>query len=379
MAAVITIHVTSTYIGYGSNILVMGMNLAFILNQLARFSVPLFILLSGASLGLSASDDSFSGFLYKRFTKIGVPYLVWTAIYIIYKNPSALGTINFQSLLKTVLLGQAAPHLYFVVIIFQFYLLFPFLRRYINRAPYQSILFSFAVSYWIQKLFYFRRLGTDLIPGILQPYLWLLFPTWIFYFVAGTVLSEHRLTLIRKFASQNTVAILLVTLLFSGLYVMESHVTGSIESIKTSLNLYVILVLLGFERITFFSSNSLHNKDTGYFSNNSANSSREYSIGFSLALTSANTPITAAKAQIITSSFLDFIYFTPILFHQTLSCKPQAVYIKATYDCLFNFSRIFTDILSILLVKRHLEHTKPRARKSTLTRSCRRIGTAAQV
>ena len=244
MAAVITIHVTSTYIGYGSNILVMGMNLAFILNQLARFSVPLFILLSGASLELSASDDSFSGFLYKRFTKIGVPYLVWTAIYIIYKNQSALGTISFRSLLKTVLLGQAAPHLYFVVIIFQFYLLFPFLRRYINQAPYQSVLFSFAVSYGIQKLFYFRRLGTDLIPSILQPYLWLLFPTWIFYFVAGAILSEHRLTLIRKFASQNTVAILLVTLLFSGLYVMESHVTGGIESIKTSLNLYVILVLL---------------------------------------------------------------------------------------------------------------------------------------
>lgn len=60
MTAVITIHVTSTYIGYRSNILVMGMNLAFILNQLARFSVPLFILLSGISLRLSASDDSFN-------------------------------------------------------------------------------------------------------------------------------------------------------------------------------------------------------------------------------------------------------------------------------------------------------------------------------
>ena len=244
MTAVITIHITSTYIGYGSNILVMGMNLAFILNQLARFSVPLFILLSGASLRLSASDDSFSSFLHKGLTKIGVPYLVWTAIYIICKNQSALGAISFRSLLKAVLLGQAAPHLYFVVIIFQFYLLFPFLRRYINKATYQSILFSFAVSYGIQKLFYFRRLGTNLIPHVLQPYLWLLFPTWIFYFVAGAVLSEHRLTLIRKFTSQNTAVILLVTFLFSGLYVTESHVTGSIESIKTSLNLYVILVLL---------------------------------------------------------------------------------------------------------------------------------------
>ena len=93
----------------------------------------------------------------------------------------------------------------------------------------------------------------------------------------------------------------------------------------------------GFERITFFSSNSLHNKDTGYFSNNSANSSREYSIGFSLALTSANTPIIAAKAQIITSIFLDFMYSAALLSEIRLP---------------FRFSLIFTDILLIPLAKR---------------------------
>lgn len=38
--------------------------------------------------------------------------------------------------------------------------------------------------------------------------------------------------------------ILFVTFLFSGLYVIESHITGNIESIKTSLDLYVPLVLL---------------------------------------------------------------------------------------------------------------------------------------
>lgn len=207
MIAVITIHVTSAYIGYQSNILVMGMNVAFILNQLTRFAVPLFILLSGTSLGLSANDDSYRGFLHKRLTKIGIPYLAWTAVYIIYNNHSDLSAINFRSVLRTVLLGQAAPHLYFVVIIFQFYLIFPFLRHYINREPCKCILGAFVITYGIQKLFYFRRLGIDLIPNVLQPYLWLLFPTWIFYFVTGAVLSEYRLTLIQKITSQNTVTI----------------------------------------------------------------------------------------------------------------------------------------------------------------------------
>ncbi len=244
MIAVITIHVTSAYIGYQSNILVMGMNLAFILNQLARFSVPLFILLSGTSLGLSANDDSYGKFLHRRLTKIGIPYLAWTAVYTVYNNYPDFGAMNLRSVLKMVLLGQAAPHLYFIVIIFQFYLIFPVLRRCINKAPYKYTLLAFVITYGIQKLFYFKRFGMDLIPNVLQPYLWLLFPTWIFYFVMGAVLSERRLTLIRKFTSQNAMPILFVTFLFSGLYVIESHATGSIESIKTSLDLYVPLALL---------------------------------------------------------------------------------------------------------------------------------------
>ena len=44
MIAVITIHVTSAYIGYQSNILVMGMNVAFILNQLSKHSMTIYFM-----------------------------------------------------------------------------------------------------------------------------------------------------------------------------------------------------------------------------------------------------------------------------------------------------------------------------------------------
>lgn len=50
MLAVISIHVSSTYLSYETGHLFLGMNLAFLLNQAARFSVPLFLLLSGFSL-----------------------------------------------------------------------------------------------------------------------------------------------------------------------------------------------------------------------------------------------------------------------------------------------------------------------------------------
>ena len=64
MLAVIAIHVTAPYIGADSDFLLGGMNLAYIMNQAARFAVPLFVLLSGASLGLGKALPA--GQFYRR-------------------------------------------------------------------------------------------------------------------------------------------------------------------------------------------------------------------------------------------------------------------------------------------------------------------------
>lgn len=244
MLSVITIHVTSTYINYDSSVLVLGMNVAFILNQITRFAVPLFIMLSGISLGLRTSSCSFRDFLRKRLVKIGIPYVVWSAVYMLYNNHSDLSALNVRSVLTSILLGRAASHLYFIIIIFQLYLLFPALKRWVEASPCQSIAVSFIISYGIQELFYLLKYDFDLIPAFIRPYLWLLFPTWLFYFIMGLVLTDTRLIYIRKITSQHSVAIILTTLVFACIYVVESGATGSLDSIKSSLNIYVPLVFL---------------------------------------------------------------------------------------------------------------------------------------
>lgn len=244
MLSVILIHVTSTYINYKSEFTILDMNIAFILNQITRFAVPLFILLSGASLELSEATNGFKHFYKRRITKIGMPYLFWFLIYYIYNNHSNLDTFNFNLFIRSLLLGQEAPHLYFIIIIFQFYLLYPFIKRAATTAPEKSVLVSFIISYTIQQLFYFLTFKVDLIPKLIRPHLWILFPTWLFYFAVGLTLTKTRLSFIRKFSAQNAILILLVTATFSILYVVESHATGSLDAIKSSLNLFTILVLL---------------------------------------------------------------------------------------------------------------------------------------
>ena len=63
--AVMVIHVTSAFIYNDSGVTLWGMNPAFMLNQAARFSVPLFLLLSGFSLGMGRSQ-SYGTFLKTR-------------------------------------------------------------------------------------------------------------------------------------------------------------------------------------------------------------------------------------------------------------------------------------------------------------------------
>ena len=244
MISVITIHVTSNFIYYKSNVSFLGMNIAFILNQASRFAVPLFILLSGISCGLKKPYVGTRRFLRDRLIKIGLPYLIWSTMYSLYNSHMDLSAWSFPFCLKSLLLGQAAPHLYFIVIIMQFYVLFPVLRKWVETAPYRSLLVSFIISYGIQKLFYFLVFDFNLIPQSIHPYLWVLFPTWLFYFVMGLSMTDDRLMYIRRIASQNSLATLLITLLFACVYTIESKVTSSLDSIKAPLNIYVPLVFV---------------------------------------------------------------------------------------------------------------------------------------
>jgi peptidoglycan/LPS O-acetylase OafA/YrhL len=68
----------------------------------------------------------------KRFKLIGIPYLVWSFLYICYaywRNGAMSGHTFVHLLWKSTLLGQASYHLYFLVVSMQIYLAFPLLNR----------------------------------------------------------------------------------------------------------------------------------------------------------------------------------------------------------------------------------------------------------
>ena len=222
MLGVIMIHVSSRYVAMDSSVTFLGANLPYWFNQISRFSVPLFILLSGAALNRSqmplAGAKGILAFYRRRCWKILPAYVVWTLVYYLEGHGFDFPSLFQFSFLRELLLGSAAPHLYFIIVLLQCYLLYPLLRHWMERAPFPCLLVSFLITFCSQMLLVFRSAGLD---GLRLPAVfWQLVPAWLFYFMAGMALTPERMTALRQFSLRNTAVFLpagLVLAVFAGL------------------------------------------------------------------------------------------------------------------------------------------------------------------
>lgn len=143
--AVVGIHATSTsenHFFQQHNFLSLDF-IGVLVNQVARFSVPLFLYLSAYGLAKSEKKDgagffpAYLNFLWKRMPTILVPYFFFSGIALVLEFHSYSGTTAelSQKILHKLRIGAADYHLYFLVILAQCYLLFPLLSRIARAYP----------------------------------------------------------------------------------------------------------------------------------------------------------------------------------------------------------------------------------------------------
>lgn len=247
MLSVLVGHVSSTYIYQGTHWQFNGINMAFFFNQAVRFSVPLFLLLSGFSLEKGGEPASCRAFWKGRVRRVLLPYAVWLLLYSFantgFSFPTWLAQLTDPAWLAwTFLTGQSAPHLYFIPILFQCYLLYPILRRWVERNPAKWVAWTMAVTLLLQGGYVLQDL--DLLPGTLPAHLWLLFPVWCFYFVAGMCLGQMDWPSLCSFCRRLAPALTVVCGLSSVLYCALAYRTGLLHAIKPELMPGVVLVFL---------------------------------------------------------------------------------------------------------------------------------------
>ncbi|SDK96189.1 acyltransferase [Natronincola ferrireducens] len=97
-----------------------------LLNRGLKFTTPTFIFLSGLTLFYSYKDRSFNyySFLKKRLSTTIIPYLIWSFIYYRYFIYEGYYIFSWSFLFENLLLANMSYHLYFILTIIQFYLLF---------------------------------------------------------------------------------------------------------------------------------------------------------------------------------------------------------------------------------------------------------------
>lgn len=133
MLAVIVVHafapvVVTTYADLGSP----SWWTANAVDSLVRWCVPVFIMISGALL-LRPRHEGLREFYVRRFSRIGVPLVVWTVLYLSWEHVREGSTL--REAVSDVMSGEPALHLYFLFVLAGLYILTPFLRLITRHAP----------------------------------------------------------------------------------------------------------------------------------------------------------------------------------------------------------------------------------------------------
>ncbi|MWV43408.1 acyltransferase family protein [Paenibacillus sp. HJL G12] len=105
----------------------------------SKFAVPMFIFITGLVLFYNYDGPiRYGTFMRKRFVDVLLPYILWSAFYF-YMNPAwSLSDLGQWAIMLVT--GKNSYHLWYIVMIFQFYLLFP-LFRYVMRIGAAKIPF----------------------------------------------------------------------------------------------------------------------------------------------------------------------------------------------------------------------------------------------
>lgn len=154
------------------------------------------------------------------------PYILWTPFSQLINSYNSI-SIDFIKFVKIALLGNAYPHLYFIFLIFQFYLLYPVLMKCFIKAMKNRPLFFFVMIAITQGViliyeFSFRTQSSYQLLNFFNMYYWKSVFGWFFYFLTGGLIALHY-NKISKYIEENISKVISLYLLSAFLYIGEVY------------------------------------------------------------------------------------------------------------------------------------------------------------
>lgn len=190
VARVITVH-TSAY-GFASPVASMNWLSGLFWGSLARGSVPIFLMCSGALLLDPEYGFDIRRFYTKNMVRIVAALFFWAAVYKIFRLSIAGGltAANLAAAFKDLLLFRHEGHLYYLHVILLVYALLPITRLFVRYADDRLMVYALALWYVLGIVYPTVRpfWPFSLLSGI--PAQWMLNMT---YSAVGYTLLGYRL------------------------------------------------------------------------------------------------------------------------------------------------------------------------------------------
>jgi len=200
-----------------------------LLNRGSRFTTPTFLFLSGLTLFYSYEERDFKygKFLKTRFNATLIPYGIWSVIYFIYFYSQGIYGLSPKLFIENILLAQMSYHLYFVLTITQFYILFGlFLHGYRKFNSHILLILSL-----ISNLLFLKY--------VTMPYSDRFFMTYIFFFSLGCYIAKN-LSVIKKLV-KNLKYVLLIG--YIGIVIYDSYLFYQYYILNKPVDVFGVLLV----------------------------------------------------------------------------------------------------------------------------------------
>lgn len=130
-------------------------------NSISRFAVPCFIMLSGAFILDNKKNADYKKFYSKAFAQIGVPTIVFSILYILYRVPLCFVDKDkgINTLLVDILRGSPMFHMWYLYMLIGIYALTPVVIRFkdsVTEKTFYKVSFVFlilaSISRWTTEI-----------------------------------------------------------------------------------------------------------------------------------------------------------------------------------------------------------------------------------
>ena len=163
-------------------------------------AVPIFLMISGATLLDYKSKYDTKTFFKKRIRKVLIPYLAWSAfaiVYAIFRSNHDVNTLTVKSVINAIINYKYQDVFWYFPVCISIYLCMPLFASVDNKSK-KSVFSYLAIAYFILNCLY-PFLNTVLNIGIKIPYSIYVLTNYSFYCIVGWLINNFSLSKLYRY------------------------------------------------------------------------------------------------------------------------------------------------------------------------------------